>query len=386
MCALRLVRYVHYPATPILLPATEPSFTSRIHPPNHPHTCPSTHPNCRSPGPPPPPATSLPPDPILIVADWTAEEGWATPQLVPYGPMEIMFAASVLHYSTSWYEGMKLYRGYDGHLRLFRPEANCARLRTSAERISLPDFDPEQVHLLIRKLCAVDGPRWLPSPGNFLYIRPTIVRTDSSLGVRVPHAARLFVIICCWATIQTADPTGMRLVVGEEGAVRAWPGGTGAAKVGANYGPTLQKHGRADHEVTESGSSNLFVLWRAAQGGIEVVTSPLERDLVLPGVTRNSILMLLRERLNGSNSWSYMMGEILSAYKENRLLGAFAVGTAYFVTPVSNIDFHGEGIRVPVDGTSHVALLQGWMADIMYGKVQRDCFKYSITMERKKNT
>ncbi|RAK96498.1 branched-chain amino acid aminotransferase II [Aspergillus ibericus CBS 121593] len=337
----------------------------------------------------------------MIIADWTTEAGWSTPQLVPYGPMEMMPSASVLHYSTSCFEGLKLYRGHDGNLRLFRPEANCARFLRSAQRISLPEFDPEQVQHLIRKLCEIDGPRWLPKiyPGRFLYLRPTMIGTDSSLGFHAPRAARLFIIICCWPTIQSADDTGMRLVVSTEGSVRAWPGGTGASKVGANYGPTVQAHVKAttagfqqvlwvfgkDDQVTESGSSNLFTIWETTDGRVEIVTCPLENDLVLPGITRQSILALLRERLDVEGSAllgsvkpvtvaerSYTMGEIQAAARENRLLGAFAAGTAYFVTPVSYIDYRGEGIEVPVGKVPYVALLQEWLADIMYGKVESD--------------
>ncbi|PYI09457.1 branched-chain amino acid aminotransferase II [Aspergillus sclerotiicarbonarius CBS 121057] len=337
----------------------------------------------------------------MIVADWTAEEGWATPQLLPYGPMEMMPSASVLHYSTSCFEGLKLYRGHDGNLRLFRPEANCARLLRSTQRISLPDFDPNQVHQLIRKLCEIDGPRWLSKdyPGKFLYIRPTVIGTDSSLGFHVPRSARLFIIICCWPTIQSTADSGMRLTVSQEGSVRAWPGGTGATKVGANYGPTLQPHGKAtsagfnqvlwvfgkDHQVTESGSSNFFVVWETTDGRVEIITCPLENDLILPGITRQSILALLRDRLNVETpalvdsvkpvtvvERAYTMGEIQAAERENRLLGAFAVGTAYFVTPVSYIDYHGEDIHVPVGRVPYVELLQEWLSDIKYGRVESE--------------
>lgn len=106
----------------------------------------------------------------MITAKWTEENGWEAPELKPYGPFSIMPTASVLHYATECFEGLKLYRGQDGHLRLFRPEKNCRRMKKSAARIALPDFDPEELEKLIVRLCAQDGPKWLPKgrPGSFL--------------------------------------------------------------------------------------------------------------------------------------------------------------------------------------------------------------------------
>lgn len=49
----------------------------------------------------------------------------------------------VLHYGMCCFEGMKAYHGADGRMRLFRPDQNMARLRRSARRLQLADFDPE---------------------------------------------------------------------------------------------------------------------------------------------------------------------------------------------------------------------------------------------------
>ena len=106
----------------------------------------------------------------MITARWTVEAGWEAPELKPYGPFSIMPTASVLHYATECFEGLKLYRGYDGKLRLFRPWKNCERMRISAARIALPDFEPAELEKLIKALCALDGTKWLPKerPGSFL--------------------------------------------------------------------------------------------------------------------------------------------------------------------------------------------------------------------------
>jgi len=68
----------------------------------------------------------------MVKVTWTDDQGWHTPEITPYGPLSIMPTASCLHYATQCFEGMKVYRGYDGKLRLFRPDRNCARLVMSA--------------------------------------------------------------------------------------------------------------------------------------------------------------------------------------------------------------------------------------------------------------
>ena len=104
-----------------------------------------------------------------------------------------MPTASVLHYATECFEGLKFYRGHDLKLRLFRPTRNTQRMLNSATRISLPAFDPDELQKLIETLVAVDGEKWLPKsrPGTFLYLRPTMIATAAALGVQKPKEALL---------------------------------------------------------------------------------------------------------------------------------------------------------------------------------------------------
>ncbi|KAL7963530.1 aminotransferase [Trichoderma compactum] len=107
-----------------------------------------------------------------------------------------MPSASALQYATHCFEGMKVFRGYDGRLRLFRPLYNCERMLKSATRISLPAFDPRELLKLIHKLCKLEALKWLPrdKPGSALYLRPTMIGSDSSLGFKVPEEAQLLYV------------------------------------------------------------------------------------------------------------------------------------------------------------------------------------------------
>ena len=327
----------------------------------------------------------------MITCKWSVEEGWQSPKLEPYGPLSLMPTASCLHYATECFEGLKLYRGFDGHLRLFRPSRNTHRMVGSATRIGLPSFDPDELEKLIVKLCATDAQKWLPTsrPGNFLYVRPTTIGTGDSLGFKQPNEALLYIILCCFpcfnvnpglhyqpvqeknnTTEPKIDPwgtsgaaAGLKLLASREDSVRAWHGGAGWAKLGSNYGPTIVAQTEAremgldqvlwllgkERYVTEAGASNFMVVWRTREGELELVTAPLEAKIILDGVTRRSTLELARERLSTSSESfkdhphhlnavgleplevvekEFTINDICSALDEGRLVEAFVVGTA----------------------------------------------------------
>ena len=188
-----------------------------------------------------------------------------------------------------------------------------------------------------------------------------MIATAAALGVQKPKEALLYIIACCFPSFDTPSGTagpngnmiqqpskarpGLKLLASKEDTVRAWPGGFGYAKVGANYGPSLiaQAEARArgfdqvlwllgkECNVTEAGASNFFVVWRTGVGKLQLVTAPLDDKIILDGVTRRSVLQLARERLGGDLEIverKFTMSEVEDAAEESRLIEAFAVGTA----------------------------------------------------------
>ncbi|KAI2618170.1 branched-chain amino acid aminotransferase II [Hypoxylon sp. NC1633] len=330
----------------------------------------------------------------MVTVAWSAKSGWKTPELRPYGPLSLMPTASVLHYATECFEGLKAYRGFDGKLRLFRPDCNAERFLNSSVRISLPSFSPPQVEKLLLALMAVDGPKWIPRdrPGSFIYLRPTLIGTQSQLGVQAPAEALLY-IIASYMPVMDSPIGGMKLHTSPDDMVRAWVGGFGYAKLGANYGPSLlatqEARARGFGQIlwlyskegycTEAGASNFFVVWKSKEGKTQLITAPLDDRLILPGVTRRSVLQLARERFSRSGDEievverQYTIQEVMDAHSEGRLLESFAAGTAYFVCPVSLIHHREQDIEIPMgkagEGGPFTLKLKGWLRDIMYGNV-----------------
>jgi branched-chain amino acid aminotransferase len=190
-----------------------------------------------------------------------------------------------------------------------------------------------------------------------LYIRPTIIGTAPQLGVSAPKEALLYIIVTYMPRMD-APPGGMRLHTSPDDMVRAWVGGFGYAKVGANYGPSLlataDARTRGFHQIlwlygaqgecTEAGASNFFVVWKRKDGKKEIITAPLDDKLILDGVTRRSCLELARERLGDEyeiTERKYTIAEVVEADAEGRLIESFAAGTA---------------VSFPIDNTSRTLL------------------------------
>ncbi|KAH7120634.1 aminotransferase [Dactylonectria macrodidyma] len=341
----------------------------------------------------------------MVQALWRAESGWESPKMMPYGKIALLPTASVLHYATESFEGMKVYRGYDDKLRLFRPWLNCKRLAKSNARVCLPDFDQDALLRIISSFLAIECRRWLPDQGSNLYVRPAMIGSGSALGIQRPPEALFFLFAALFPQASKTPSPGIKLLASDPELIRAWPGGFGSAKVGASYGPAMIAQAKARENdcsqtlwlfgekrlVTEAGASNFFVVWqRESSDVIELVTSSLDTEIVLDGITRQSVLELARERLSESSDARssalapiqvverpFGMDEIIQAQTDGRLLECFVSGTAMFVSSVSVIKYADTVVNLPMAVTAegakttnspYASTLKSWLEGIMYGK------------------
>ncbi|BGP34074.1 branched-chain-amino-acid transaminase bat2 [Rhodotorula toruloides] len=320
----------------------------------------------------------------MLCIPWNSQKGWGTPQIQPYGPLNLDPSSTVLHYAPTLFEGLKAYKGKDGVPRLFRPDKNMERMNRSAARLAFPTFTGEHLTTLIKKLVEIDAD-WVPTePGTSLYIRPTMIGTQAGLGVGASTDVLLFVICSPVGPYYSTGFKPVKLYATTKD-VRAWPGGTGGYKLGSNYaaGVVPQQQAAAlgyqqilwlfgpEHRLTEVGTMNLFASFSSpssSSSGVEIVTPPLE-DMILPGVTRDSILSLLRDHASGKKKLEGLpenltvsernmtMGDIVKAEKEGTLLEMFGSGTAAIVSPIDGIGYEDRVVKVPVgsDGLGDIA-------------------------------
>jgi branched-chain amino acid aminotransferase len=225
-----------------------------------------------------------------------------------------------------------------------------------------------------------------------------MIGTQKTLGVGPPGSALLYVIA---SPVGPYYPTGFKAVSLEatDYAVRAWPGGVGDKKLGANYAPCivpqLQAASRGfqqnlwlfgeEEYVTEVGTMNMFVALKNKETGQkELVTAPLD-GTILEGVTRDSVLALARERLE-PEGWKiserkYTMKELAEAADEGRLLEAFGAGTAAIVSPVRSISWKGKLVDCglsELEESGEIALkMKEWIEAIQYGDEEHE-WSYTI--------
>ncbi|GAA5885757.1 hypothetical protein JCM16303_006052 [Sporobolomyces ruberrimus] len=310
----------------------------------------------------------------MLTIPWNSEKGWGAPKIQPYGPLSLDPSSTVLHYAPTLFEGMKAYKSKDGVARLFRPDKNMERMTKSARRLAFPDFTGEHLTTLIKKLVEVDS-KWIPTdPGTSLYIRPTMIGTQAGLGVGASTDVLLFVIASPVGPYYSTGFKPVKLLATTQ-YVRAAPGGTGSYKLGANYAggvvPQMEAAAKGyqqilwllgpEHSLTEVGTMNLFLVFKKEDGTTELVTPPLGSDsVILPGVTRDSILALAREHASGKTKLKGLpdkvtvsernltMKDVVKGREDGTLLEVFGSGTAAIVSCVEGIGYEDKLIDIPV--------------------------------------
>ena len=309
---------------------------------------------------------------------WTAEGGWQDRRIEPYGPILLDPAAAVLHYGQEIFEGLKAYRHADGSVWTFRPWANAARFAASARRLALPELPAEDFLGSIEALVSVDL-AWVPGADETsLYLRPFMFASEAFLGVRPSRGVDYLLI---------ASPVGPYFAGGvkpgsswvSENWNRSGPGGTGAAKCGGNYAASLLPQQEAYQQgceqvcfldaatgtqLEELGGMNIFLVH--ADGRVQ---TPALTGSILEGVTRSSVLTLLREEGRDVVEGTIRLDDLRAGLASGDVVEVFACGTAAVVTPVGRLAGEDFDLTVADGGTGAVtSAVRARLTDIQYGR------------------
>jgi branched-chain amino acid aminotransferase len=313
----------------------------------------------------------------MFVADFQEEKGWYDPRIEPYAPITLEPAAAVLHYAQAVFDGLKAFRGTDGRVRLFRPQKHVERMNGSARRLRIPELDPDLALRSLVELVRLDQD-WVPaSVGTALYIRPTIIASEPFLGVRPAKSYLYFVILSPVGSYYKEGMNPVRIRV-EDRYVRAVDGGVGGAKTGGNYAASLlaaeEAHaagftqvlwldGRERRYLDEVGTMNFML-----RIGDEVLTPPLT-GTILPGVTRDSALALLRGWGVRVSERPIAIDEVVAAARQGTLREAWGTGTAAVISPVGELAYKGERFVVNDGKTGELTQrLYDAIVDIQYAR------------------
>ncbi|MFZ2228533.1 MAG: branched-chain amino acid aminotransferase [Candidatus Nanopelagicaceae bacterium] len=318
----------------------------------------------------------------MVVAEWSEEGGWSTPELKPYAPISLDPATMVFHYGQEIFEGLKAYRQPDGGVALFRPEANAARFARSAKRLALPEMPIELFVETIDALVKQDA-NWVPDKvGESLYLRPFMFATEVGLGVR-PSNRALYMLIATPAGAYFKPENAVTVWISTE-YVRAARGGTGEAKCGGNYAASLVAQKVAAEQgcdqvvwidaierkwVEEMGGMNLYFV-KGTGADARVITPKLTGTL-LPGITRDSILSVAADLGYKVEESMISVDDWRSGIESGEITEIFACGTAAVVSPVGTAK-SAMGTWVTGDGNPGPITMQirNTLLGIQHGTVE----------------
>ena len=319
---------------------------------------------------------------------WRIGEGWSEGRIEPYGKVELWPAASVLHYAQEVFEGLKAYRRADGSVWTFRPQANAARFVRSAQRMALPELDPADFLASSTSLVQVDR-EWVPTaPDTSLYLRPFMYAAEPFIGVKPAEVVEYYVIASPVGSYFDGGVAPVAIWV-ERDLHRAAAGGTGAAKCGGNYAGAMQAQVIAYQHACEQvlfldAATNTYL---EELGGMNVLvffedgtaaTPPLG-GTILEGITRDSILTLMREQGMVIEERPIPLAELLDGLASGRVAEVAACGTAAVLTPIGRLAGEGfdftVGTGAPGERTmairDHLTAIQYGQAPDPYGWTHR---------------
>ncbi|MFN5134594.1 MAG: branched-chain amino acid aminotransferase [Chitinophagaceae bacterium] len=309
----------------------------------------------------------------MLEADYENGE-WKVAEIKPYQPLLVSPSNAAWHYGQSIFEGIKAFKHENGDAFIFRPHDNFKRFNISAERMQMPHV-PEEIFMEgMRKLIELDK-SWIPQrKDHSLYIRPFMIATDEVIGVR-PSENYKFMII-----LSPAGPyynTPIKIYV-EEQYVRAVPGGVGYAKAAGNYAgamyPTAQARAKGYDQVLwtdalehkylqEFGVMNGFVII-----GNTAITPDLKEGTILAGVTRDSVMQLLKDMGLTVEERHISIDEVIEAHKAGTLKEVFGTGTAATISYVKELRYKDYQMFFDTENYTISTEVKRRLTDIREGK------------------
>ncbi|AME09319.1 MULTISPECIES: branched-chain amino acid aminotransferase [Gemella] len=323
----------------------------------------------------------------MFVMDWDTKRGWHNPKIVPYGPLAISPALNTLHYGQSIFEGMKAYIA-NGEPVLFRPEENFKRLNNSADRIALPKLDEEFALAALKKLLQIDK-EWIPkSEGTSLYIRPLMFGAEEALGVHPNNKVKFIIMLSPSGSYFKSGLQPNKIFVENE-YVRAVRGGFGFAKTAGNYAGSLKGQAKAQKlgysqslwldgveqkYIEEGGAMNIFF---KIDG--KFITPELNGS-ILPGITRDSVIKLLRSLGETVEERKLALTEVYEAYDNGKLEEVFLSGTAAVIAPVGELFDGTKKLEITTEAGEWTTKVYEQLTGIQLGKVE-DTFGWVTKVE-----
>lgn len=319
----------------------------------------------------------------MFICDY--ENGqWTNPRIEPLALIPTHPAAMALHYGQAIFEGMKATVDAQGNPMLFRANKNAARLNASADRMGMPNFPEDLFVEGLKQLVDLER-KWIPpTDGSALYLRPFMYADEPFIGMRAATHFKFIIM---------ASPSGpffsKRIKLwAEKQYIRAANGGTGEAKAAGNYAAAIRPTELAkakgydqvlwldavEHKyIQEVGTMNIFF---KIDGKF---VTPKRDGSILDGITRMSVIDILRDKGYQVKEREITINEIKEASKNGTLEEAFGTGTAVGIAYIQDIGVDNETIHVSNESPVGLAVNDA-LNNIKTGKIE-DKFNWMIKIE-----
>src|SRR3989339_330022 len=284
----------------------------------------------------------------MFEMDYDPKVGWHNPVIKPVENISLHPASMFIHYGQAVFEGLKAFRTEEGDIVMFRPDEHLERLNRSSKRMCIPEIDTSFVMNALKELITIEKD-WVPSrEGESLYIRPFIYGSDPFLGVRPSSKYKLIILLSPVGAYYAEGFKPVKILV-QDDYVRAVRKGLGDCKTPANYASSLLAAEEAKKKgytqvlwldavelkyIEEVGTMNIFIRFKD-----EVVTPKLTGG-ILPGVTRKSVLNLLKDWRIKASERLISIDEVVEQYKKGNLVSIFGTGTAAVISSVGWLKYN----------------------------------------------
>lgn len=326
----------------------------------------------------------------VFVMDYNKENGWHNPVIKPVENLSLHPATTFFHYGQAVFEGLKSFKTVEGDAVIFRLKKHIERLNNSARRICIPEIDEKFLYQAVVELIAIEKD-WISSKeGEALYIRPFIFGSDPFLGVRPSHTYKLVILL---SPVGAYYPEGFKPVniLVEDKFVRAVKNGLGECKTPANYAASLLAGEEARKKgftqvlwldgiekkyIEEVGTMNIFIRFK------NEVATPMLTGSILPGVTRNSVIQILKDWKINVAERLISIDEFLTEYEKGNVLGVFGTGTAAVISSVGWLTYKDKKMAINNGEPGELAMkLYKEITSIQSGKIE-DRFNWLTYVEK----
>jgi branched-chain amino acid aminotransferase len=278
------------------------------------------------------------------------EKIWFDGELIHWEEAKVHVLVHALHYGTAYFEGIRCYSLVDGRSAVFRLGEHIRRFVDSGKILGFPlSYTIEQLNQ-----ATLDTIR--ANKLKECYIRPVAFVGLGEMGLYAPNnPVNVFIAVWPWGAY-----------LGDEGLKNGICAKVSSytrhhvnvmmtkSKAAGNYinsvlaKPEVKKAGYdeaimldTDGYVSEASGENIFIV----RGG-KLKTTPLTS--ILPGITRDSVLTIARDKGYGVIEERFTRDELYVADE------AFFTGTAAEVTPIREVDNRQIGAGKPGPVTADI--------------------------------